>query len=122
MASKRVNVWGRPVPMDLLLVKDDVAKDAKASTISAPQQLQRTQREVHRLRHRDQWLAAGAAGLHLASFAVNLAVNGFEWLPPDRYYGPNPAIRLNNGIDAGRFAGVESHVRWKYLTLVEGAD
>jgi len=38
---------------------------------------------------REQWIAAAAAGVHIAMFAYNLSFWGSEGMPPDRYWPDN---------------------------------
>lgn len=119
--SRKVRVWGKALPVDLLLVKEDVGT-VSGNQVNPVKQLEARQRGIDWIQKRDQMISLGAASLHLAGVAISITANGFEWLPPDRYFGSNPAIRINNGVDAGRFQGVETYIRWKYMAKIEGVD
>ncbi|GFR48803.1 hypothetical protein Agub_g10754 [Astrephomene gubernaculifera] len=119
-AGPRVVVMRRePIPMDLLVVKEDVSKLPRG-VVQTPQQLKEARRDINWASHREHIFAACAAGIHLASFAFNLAFWGFEGMPPDRYWPNSPRLRL--GIRPGRYGNLDGAQRifMDNLARVEG--
>jgi hypothetical protein len=86
--GKALRVHGAKVPLDWLVRKHDPER-FPASTLSTPQQKRQAQRDVSWSRQRDQYIAAAAAGIHVALFSFNLAFWGFEGMPQDRYNPSN---------------------------------
>lgn len=89
-APATVRVHGADVPMNWLVVQRNDDSRFPASKLSSASSVRQANRDITWARHRDQWIAAGAASLHLALFSFNLAFNGFEGsMPPDRYNPSN---------------------------------
>lgn len=71
------------IPVDLLVARHD-PRAAPASAICSTAQLRQAHSDAAWAGKREHWLAAAAAGFHVALFAWNLAFWGFEGMPPDR--------------------------------------
>lgn len=87
-SSRSVSVHGAQVPVDWLVMRHDAAK-YPGHTLSTQSEVRAANRNLAWNRQRDQWIAAAAAGMHLAMFSFNLAFWGTEGMPPDRYNPPN---------------------------------
>jgi hypothetical protein len=81
---------GTPIPVNWLLQQHDSRRYPDAVVVPRHQQQADKQRSgVNWVRSREQWIAAAAAGVHVAMFAWNLAFWGNEGMPPDRYWPSN---------------------------------
>ena len=86
--GQQVQIHGAYVPLDWLVVQHNAAKFPASVCVSADK-LRQDNRDIGWARKREQLFAAAAAGVHLATFAYNIAFWGFEGMPPDRYWPSN---------------------------------
>ncbi|KAG2501757.1 hypothetical protein HYH03_000257 [Edaphochlamys debaryana] len=106
-AGPRVVVLRREaIPKDLLLARDE---NLAKGVVQTREQMKEAQRDINLASKREHVLAAAAAGVHLVSFAFNLAFWGVEGMPPDRYWPSSQRIR--NQIRPGRYGNVEGTQR-----------
>lgn len=104
------------IPLSLLLAREDSSKLPLVSRQAA-----RTEaRDAWWSNNREALLAAGAAGVHLALFAYNLAFWGFEGRAPDRYWPMEP--RVKRGGAPPRYGNLEGarKIFFDYSSSLEG--
>lgn len=114
----RVPVHGVRVPVDWLIVKHDPQRYS-TQQLSTPAQTRQTHRNIVWAQQREKYIAAAAAGVHLALFSFNLLFWGFEGMPPDRFNPTNLRLKLN--IKPGRYGNMDGTRRVYYDNLDGGA-